>query len=187
MSKECAISEILTTPRITANPDANSLVPEEAVVKTTGGVFQINNAKLYVPVVTLSIIDNIKMLENIKQELKWTNSWNKYRSELTTQPKSINLYYPIDSRFRNISRLFVLSFENGENDPTRDSFDKYYMLLVESFCILKRFQCINWQKTILWALSKKHTKRLWKTCWNVKKQCLYNRKLIRLFVSSKIL
>ena len=79
------------------------------------------------------------MLENIKQELKWTNSWNKYRSELTTQPKNINLYYLTDPRFRNINRLFVLSFENGDDDPTRDSFDKYYMLLVESFCILKRF------------------------------------------------
>ena len=28
----------------------------------------------------------------------------------------------IDPTFRNINRLFVLSFKNG--DPTRDSFDK---------------------------------------------------------------
>ena len=27
--------------------------------------------------------------------------------------------------------MFVLSFKNGNNDPTRDSFDKYYMPLVE--------------------------------------------------------
>ena len=26
-----------------------------------------------------------------------------------------------------INRLFVLSFKNGNNDPTRDSFNKYYM------------------------------------------------------------
>ena len=32
----------------------------------------------------------------------------------------------------NINRLFVLSFKNGNDDPTRDSFfDKYYMPLVE--------------------------------------------------------
>ena len=37
----------------------------------------------------------------------------------------------IDPAFRNINRLFVLSFKNGENDPTRDSFEKYCMLLVE--------------------------------------------------------
>ena len=33
--------------------------------------------------------------------------------------------------FRNINRLFVLSFKNDNNDPTRNFFDKYYMSLVE--------------------------------------------------------
>ena len=37
----------------------------------------------------------------------------------------------MDSAFRNIDRLFVLSFKNGNDDPTRNSFDKYYMSLVE--------------------------------------------------------
>ena len=33
--------------------------------------------------------------------------------------------------FRNIDRLFVLSFENGDYDPMRGYFDKYCMPLVE--------------------------------------------------------
>ena len=33
--------------------------------------------------------------------------------------------------FGNIHRLFALSFENGNNDLTRNSFDEYYMPLVE--------------------------------------------------------
>ena len=37
----------------------------------------------------------------------------------------------IDPTFRNINRLFVLSFKNGGNDLTRLPFDKYYMSLVE--------------------------------------------------------
>ena len=37
----------------------------------------------------------------------------------------------IDPTFRNINRLFVLSFTNGDDDIKRDSFDKYYMSLVE--------------------------------------------------------
>ena len=37
----------------------------------------------------------------------------------------------IDPTFRSISRLFLLSFENDVKDPTRGSFDKYYMTLVE--------------------------------------------------------
>ena len=52
--------------------------------------FQINNARLYVPVVTLSINDNIRFLENIKQGFKGTISWNKYGSETTTQTKDNN-------------------------------------------------------------------------------------------------
>ena len=32
---------------------------------------------------------------------------------------------------RNINIFLVLSFKNGNNDPTRDSFGKYYMPLVE--------------------------------------------------------
>ena len=55
----------------------------------TGATFQINNTKLHAPVVTLSINDNIKFLENIKQGFKRTISWNKYSSEITTQPKKI--------------------------------------------------------------------------------------------------
>ena len=36
-----------------------------------------------------------------------------------------------DPTFRNINRFFVLSFKNGGDDPTRDSFDKYYIPLSE--------------------------------------------------------
>ena len=32
---------------------------------------------------------------------------------------------------RNINRLFLLSLKNGNDDRTSDSFDKYYMPLVE--------------------------------------------------------
>ena len=99
--------------------------------KVTSATFQINNAKVYVPVVTLPINDNIKFLENIKQGFKRTIFWNKYRSEITTQPKSNNLDYLIDPTFRNINRLFALLLKNSNNDPTRYSFDKYYMPLVE--------------------------------------------------------
>ena len=75
--------------------------------------------------------DNTKFLKNIKQGFKRAISWNKYRPEITTQPKNNNLDYLIDPTFRNINRLFVLSFKNGNDDPTRDCCDKYYMPLVE--------------------------------------------------------
>ena len=75
----------------------------------------------------MSINDDIKFLENIKQGFKRTISWNKYRSEITTQAKNNNSDYMIDITFRNINRLFVFSFRNGDDDPTRNSFNQYYI------------------------------------------------------------
>ena len=94
-----------------------------------GVSFIITSTKLYVPVVTLSISDSIKFLENIKQE-NIKEQFLGTNIDLT-QPKNNNLDYLIDTKFRNICRLFVLSFKNGNNDPARYSFDKYDMLLVE--------------------------------------------------------
>ena len=79
----------------------------------------------------MSINDNIKFLEKIKHGFKRNIYWNKYRSKITPQPKNNNIDYLIDLMFGNIHRLFALSFENGNNDLTRNSFDEHYMPLVE--------------------------------------------------------
>ena len=79
----------------------------------------IDNAKHYVLVVTLSINDSIKFLDSIKQGLNRTMSRNKFRFNITTQPKNNNLDYLIDPIFRNINRLLVLSFKNGNDSNER--------------------------------------------------------------------
>ena len=56
-------------------------------------------------------------------------SSNKYRSEIRTEPKNNKL---TDPTFRNINRLFVVSFKNADDDPKRNSCDEYYMPLVEN-------------------------------------------------------
>ena len=83
---------------------------------------QISNTKLYVPVVTLSINDNIKLLQNIKQGFKRTISCKKYRSEITTQSKNNNLDYLIDPTFRSIN---VLSLRSFKNINARETFLRY--------------------------------------------------------------
>ena len=80
----------------------------------------ITRTKLYVPVFTLSINDNINFLENIMQGFKRAISWNKYRSEIIKQTKSNNLDYLVDPTFRNVNRLFFLSFKSADNDSTRN-------------------------------------------------------------------
>ena len=69
--------------------------------------FIITTTKLYVSVVTLSVHDNLKFLENLKQGLKRTIYGKKYRTEIKTKPKNNNLDYMFDPTFRNINKLFV--------------------------------------------------------------------------------
>ena len=78
-------------------------VPENAI-------FQITDTKLYVPVVTLSKENDIKPSEQLKTGFKRTIKWNKYRSQMMVQPQNNNLKYLIDPTFKNVNRLFVLSF-----------------------------------------------------------------------------
>ena len=77
-------------------------------------IFQITDTKLYVPVVSLSKENDIKLLEQLKSGFKRTIKWNKYRSQMTIQPQNNNLNFLIDSTFTNVNRLFVLSFPSND-------------------------------------------------------------------------
>ena len=127
-SKECTISEISRASRLAGN-----YLKWEVTATRTSATCQTNNTKLYVSIIAFSVNGNNKFLKIIKQGFKRTISYNKYRSDLKTQPKSTNLDYLIDPTFRNVNRLLVFSFKNDNDDPTRNSFDQYYMPLVERF------------------------------------------------------
>ena len=109
-----------------ADPNANPSVLEMRV--PTGAIFEIKDTKLYLPVVTLSIQDDNKLLEQLKTGFKRTIKWNKYRSEMTNQVKTNNSNYMIDPTFGKVNRLFVLSFKTNEDEKEHDrtSFSKYY-------------------------------------------------------------
>ena len=79
-----------------------------AIVAPTGLEFKITDTKLYVPVVTLSKENEIKLLEQLKSGFKRNVNWNKYRSQVTIQKNNDNLSYLIDPTFTNVNRLFVL-------------------------------------------------------------------------------
>ena len=89
--------------------------------------FKIKDTKLYVPVVTLSKENGIKLLEQLKSGFKRTTKWNKYRSQMTIRPQNNNLNYLIDSTFTNVNRLFILSFARDNACDNRDSFSHYYV------------------------------------------------------------
>ena len=77
---------------------------------------------MYVPVVTLSKENDIKILEKLKSGFKRTIKWNKYRWQMAIQNNNNNLNYLMDPTFTNVNRLFVLSFQKlaGENNTTKD-------------------------------------------------------------------
>ena len=67
-SKNWVISEISRTLEVGRDNSVD-------VTLIIGATLKINNAKRFVPVVNLPISNNIKFLENIKQEFKRTISW----------------------------------------------------------------------------------------------------------------
>ena len=90
----------------------------------TGATLAINDCKFYVPAVTLSKDDEIKLLTNLKSGFKREIIWNKYRSQMTTGAVNNNLNILTDPTFTNVNRLFVLAYQNA-ND--RQSFSQFYL------------------------------------------------------------
>ena len=117
-SENCVLTDITTQAAVAAQGN-NPAIP--AINAPTNTTFKIADTKLCVPVVTLSIENDKKLLEQLKPGFKRISKWNKYRSEMTNQTINNNLNYLIDPKFTKLNRLFVLSFEN-KNDRT--SFSK---------------------------------------------------------------
>ena len=90
----------------------------------TGATLAINDCKLYIPVVTLSKDDEIKLLTNLKSGFKREIIWNKYRSQVTMEAINDNLNILIDPTFTNVNRLFVLAYQNVDG---RQSYDEFYI------------------------------------------------------------
>ena len=90
--------------------------------------FQITETKLYVPVVTLSTQDDVKLLQQLKSGFERTINWNKYESSVRTFARNKYLNYLINPSFQGVKRLFVLSFENEDD---RTSHSTYYLPKVE--------------------------------------------------------
>ena len=101
----------------------------------TGATLAINDCKLYVPAVTLSKDDEIKLLTDLKSGFKREIIWNKYRSQMTTEAVNNNLNILIDPTFTNVNRLFVLAYQNADD---RQSFSQFYLpnVMVKAYNVI---------------------------------------------------
>ena len=109
---------------------------------TTGATLDITDCKLYVPVVTFSKDDEIKLLTNLKSGFKREIIWNKYRSQMTTEEVNNNLNILVDPTFTNVNRLFVLAYKvEVDDDNVIDnikSFSNFYFsnIMVKDYNVI---------------------------------------------------
>ena len=109
---------VITSQQIGINLDGgNTAAP-------TGATIAINDCKLYVPIVTLSKYDGIKLLTNLKSGFTREIEWNKYKSQMSTEAINNNLNNLIDPTFFNVNRLFVLAYQTADD---RQSFSQFHL------------------------------------------------------------
>ena len=71
----------------TRDADYNANLAVHKIDNPKDAKFKITDTKLYVPVITLSKQNDIKLLEQLKLGFKRTIKWNKYRLQMAIQPQ----------------------------------------------------------------------------------------------------
>ena len=117
--------------------------PKDCVMSNIAEVtkLKITNTKLYVPIVTLSRKDNVKLVKLLEEGFKRPVYWNEYQTKIETRNLGNNNFtrFPLDASFQGVRRLFVLAFNNTTvnvpNNPInntnnrvlRNSHTKYFL------------------------------------------------------------
>ena len=116
--------------------------------------FKITDAKLYVPIVTLSAEDNAKLSKLLSEGFKRSIYWNKYKVinnkvvEIAANIEEKYIRELLDSSYQGVKKLFVLAYDNTADDSDHNnqvsinSFKKYF---------LPELQQRNWRKKFLRA------------------------------------
>ena len=94
--------------------------------------FKITNTKLYIPIVTLSSKDNVKLVKLLVEGFKGPVYWNEYQTKIETRNSDQNnlTRFPLDASFQRVRILFVLAFDNSNDNNknvARNSHTKYFL------------------------------------------------------------
>ena len=101
----------------------------------TTATFTMTDAKLYVPIVTLTIEDNSKLSKLLNEGFKRSIYWNEYKVtpnkiiEIAANNDIKYIRELIDSSCQGDNRLFVLAYDNtaGNNEVSVDSYKKHFL------------------------------------------------------------
>ena len=96
---------MLTSAAIGANANATG---------ADSATFKITDAKLYVPIATLSAEDNVKLSKLLGKGFKRFIHWNQYKVN-PDKTYAANRYIRglLDSSYQGVKRLFVLPYDNA--------------------------------------------------------------------------
>ena len=112
---------VLTTAEVGANADTTGV---------NSATFKITNVKLYLPVVTLSVGDNLKLTKQSDKGFKRSAYWKEYKVidnkkvEITNANDEEPMRELLSSSYQGVKILFALAYDNtaGDNHVSVDSF-----------------------------------------------------------------
>ena len=109
---------------------------KECVLSTDEGnaLFIINDTKLYFPVVTLSKEDNKDFIEQQNKIFQRSIYWNEHKTKEINEDADANVfkYINLDPSFQGVNRLFVMTYNRANGQPTRNGQRKYYLPRIDS-------------------------------------------------------
>ena len=104
---------------------------ENCILLSLAGIstFTITDAKLYIPVITLSIEDNARLTKLLSKGFERSVYWNKYKV-IPNKLYNANDYIReiLDASYQGVKKLFDLAYDNtGDNPVTTDSHKRYFL------------------------------------------------------------
>ena len=108
---------------------------EDCVLSSAGdsAKFEITDAKLHFPIVTLSTTDSVNLTKQLNKGFKWSVNWNSYQTKpAKVIEKGENLYDQLNASFQGVRRLFVIPYfvaagNNADQEAGVKDNKKYFL------------------------------------------------------------
>ena len=96
-------------------------IENNSIANAVRATFKIKDAKFYVPIVTLSTEDNVKLKKLLSEDPKISVYWKKYKlipnkNEVFTNDNPKNITQLLDAGDQGVKRLFVLAYNNSKDN-----------------------------------------------------------------------
>ena len=107
---------------------------EDCILSSAGNsaIFEITDAKLHTPIVTLSTRESLNLTKQLSEGFKRSVYWNNYQKKpAIVIEKGINIYELLNASFQGVRRLFVLAYvvaAGAANDEAGIKDNKRYFL-----------------------------------------------------------